>query len=250
MADLVLTRAIEERTLNAWPAIETLIAGDWMLRFANGYSKRANSASTLAPGAAMDDAAIDWLIARSDDWNVPPTVRLTPLCAPGLDARLERRGFAAIEPTFGMIAPLDAGAPAADARVRFAPRAEADWMAANAAAYGGVKADAAKLAAILSRIRPKAAFATLSDEGGPAAWGIAVAERGYVGLQDITVAPARRGGGLGRALVVSLMAWGRDAGAQRAYLHVAATNEPARALYRSLGFVDVYRITHRALIRD
>ena len=83
----------------------------------------------------------------------------------------------------------------------------------------------------------------LDDE--PVAWGLAVLERGYVGLFDIVVAPDLRGLGLGRQIVCALMAWGREAGADQAYLQVREENEAARALYRGLGFIDAYRYTHR-----
>ena len=48
-----------------------------------------------------------------------------------------------------------------------------------------------------------------------------------------------------RTIVTELMAWGRAQGAARAYLQVREENEVARALYRSLGFSDAYRYTHR-----
>ncbi len=42
-------------------------------------------------------------------------------------------------------------------------------------------------------------------------------------------------------LVDSLLAWGAKAGCTEAYLQVVATNAPAIALYRALGFTEVYR---------
>jgi ribosomal protein S18 acetylase RimI-like enzyme len=74
---------------------------------------------------------------------------------------------------------------------------------------------------------------------------MAVAERGFVGLFNIVVAPDLRGLGLGRQIVCALTAWGRKAGAKQAYLLVREENEVARDLYRTLGFADAYRYTHR-----
>ena len=114
-------------------------------------------------------------------------------------------------------------------------------------AYGGDKADDASLMGIASRIRQRAAFATLRLDERPVAWGLGVAERGYVGLYDIVVAPDLRGIGLGRRVVLSLMAWGCSQGAHTAYLQVREENEIARSLYGALGFGLAYRYTHRVM---
>jgi len=50
-----------------------------------------------------------------------------------------------------------------------------------------------------------------------------------------------RGRGLGRILVQTLMGWAHAEGAQQAYLQVEETNRGALALYRSLGFAELYR---------
>ena len=38
---------IEEKTMNAWPALQTIILDGWVIRFANGYTKRANSVNPI-----------------------------------------------------------------------------------------------------------------------------------------------------------------------------------------------------------
>ena len=55
-------------------------------------------------------------------------------------------------------------------------------------------------------------------------------------IQNVGVIPARRGLGLGRALVLRAL-WGfREAGLTRVSLEVTAQNTPAVNLYRSIGF--------------
>ena len=51
-------------------------------------------------------------------------------------------------------------------------------------------------------------FVRLLDGSRAIAWGIAVVERGHVGLSDLVVAPERRGCGVGRRLSETLLAWG------------------------------------------
>jgi len=55
-------------------------------------------------------------------------------------------------------------------------------------------------------------------------------------IQNVGVVPECRGQGLGRSLVIKSLAGFRLAGLKRVYLEVTAENQPAVALYDSLGF--------------
>jgi len=55
-------------------------------------------------------------------------------------------------------------------------------------------------------------------------------------LLNIAVHPARRGRGIGRALLSECIRRAAGAGASRVFLEVRAGNEAAQRLYRSMGF--------------
>jgi ribosomal protein S18 acetylase RimI-like enzyme len=57
-------------------------------------------------------------------------------------------------------------------------------------------------------------------------------------LEELYVAPARRGEGIGRALLEGAMAAARDAGAVRIDLGTSEDDVAARALYESCGFTN------------
>jgi GNAT superfamily N-acetyltransferase len=247
MGDPSLVFALESRLVNAWPSFETQLCDGWLLRLARGYSKRANSATPIVAGADVDEALVEHLIKQFLRQNVRPTFRLTGLEHPEVDARLAARGFEMIEPTFGMVCDIGPGEWEVDASVTLDENVSKRWVRETASSYGGDKADDSILIEIVSRIRQPHMFASLDLDGTNVAWGLGVAERGYVGLYDIVVSPDLRGLGLGRQIVTSLMAWGRREGAQTAYLQVREENEVARALYASLGFRDAYRYTHRVM---
>lgn len=246
MSDPKLVLGLESRLFNAWPSLDYQFYDGWLLRTAKGYSKRANSASPLVPGVTLDDDLVDCMVKQFLAQNVRPTFRLTSLEAPKVDSILDRRGFIAIEPSHVLtkLIPEDC---TGDPAVILEPQVSARWVRETARSYGGEKADDSILIEIVSRIRQNAVFATLDLDDRHVAWGLGVVERGYVGLYDIVVDPELRGIGLGRRVITSLMAWGRNEGAHTAYLQVREDNEVARALYESLGFESAYRYVHRVM---
>ena len=245
--DLVLD--LESRLVNAWPAFEVELAEGWLLRFAEGYSKRANSATAIQPGARLDGALVDSMVQSFEARGIDPCFRLTGIEDPQADGVLAERGLVLYDPSQGMVAALD-DTGSVDPSIRLEAAAKPAWIAAAAAAYGGDKGNREVLGRIVRRIRQPAVFATLNLDGQDSAWGLAVAERGRVGLYDIVVAPDLRGLGLGRRLVAALMNWGWQQGATQAYLQMRASNTVAESLYRSLGFEIAYRYTHRVLAGD
>jgi GNAT superfamily N-acetyltransferase len=247
MTDHSLIIGLESRLVNAWPSFDYQVYDGWLLRLADGYSKRANSATPFLPDAALDEALADHMIARFVEVNVRPTFRLNGLEASGVDELLKLRGFKDVEPTHVLAAPINSGDCEADPEIELHPQASKRWVREAAQSYGGDKADDETLLKIVSRIRQKAAFATLNLDDQPVAWGLGVVERGYLGLYDVVVSPELRGIGLGRRVVTSLMAWGCGEGAHTAYLQVREENEVARSLYEALGFAIAYRYTHRVM---
>ncbi|MET0430382.1 MAG: GNAT family N-acetyltransferase [Microvirga sp.] len=246
MPDSDLILGLETRLLNAWPSFDYQFYDGWVLRFANGYSKRANSATPIRAGAGLDGALVDHMVEHFAAAGVRPTFRLTGVEAPGVDGLLQERGFTEIEPTLVLLAEVG-GDCGADPEVSIAPKVTRRWVQETARSYGGDKSDDKTLIEIVSRIRQTAGFATLHLDDQPVAWGLGVIERGCVGLYDIVVAPELRGIGLGRRVVSSLMAWGCSQGAHTAYLQVLEANTVARSLYGALGFAPAYRYVHRIM---
>lgn len=58
-------------------------------------------------------------------------------------------------------------------------------------------------------------------------------------ITNVVVASSARGRGIGRALMMALMQYAANLGVRYLTLEVRASNAPAIALYRSLGFVKV-----------
>lgn len=85
----------------------------------------------------------------------------------------------------------------------------------------------------------RAVFVVELDDRPVGLVGIGSVDPGLAELTSMWVDPAVRGRGVGRALVDAALEWCRSHTIGRVELWVVHDNEPAIALYRRLGFVDV-----------
>lgn len=236
---LVDVLACEERLVNCWPALDTLLMDGWVIRYANGYSGRANSASAVSAKATLSGALLDEVCGFFRARGLPPAIRVTPLAEKGLDARLEQQGWQAVTRSVGMIGAARTLSRLPD-EFEIAPTASLGWIEGVTALQEARKRNPDHLAAIVGRIRRPTAFAMIRREGKPVAFGLCVLDRGMAEIGSIAVDPAYRGAGLGRGLVSGLIDWASRTGAERIFLQVEASNAIARGLYASLGLVDLY----------
>jgi len=241
---------MEEAAMNAWPALQTVLLDGWVLRFAGGYTKRANSINPTYPSGPESEPDLAGRIATCEaiyaNRNLPAIFRLTSFGAPaGLDDLLSARGYRVIDRTLVLRRPLADSLPnPADDDLRDTPLEE--WLDHYVAFSGAALDKRATHAAMLRQIAGEPLFGLLRNPAGePVACGLTVREGRLAGMFDIVTDRARRRRGFGRSLVIALLAWARARGAREAYLQVVATNEAAIGLYRALGFTDAYHYWYR-----
>ncbi len=236
---------LEEVALNAWPALHTVVYDGWLLRMSNGYTRRANAVHPFYPSTLPLDEKIDTCERLYAGYGLPTVFKLTDAARPAeLDAALEARGYQHDPGARIMMLTLDTAPPPHPA-AQIEPAVSAGWIGH----YTRLNAERAKhndiLLRLFSAIPVPSAFITLAHAGQVAAVGVAVAERGYVGLFGLAVDAAFRRQGLGMRLVETCLTWGAAQGARRAYLQVHPNNLPANALYERVGFREVYRYWYR-----
>ncbi len=237
-------RRLEEAGLNAWPALRVAHVDGWVLRFADGFTKRANSANPLYGEGGDLDARIDRVEAIYAGVGQRAIFRLTDLAPPSLDGLLDGRGYRRIDET--IVQTLDISGTVVGAAPGFAPaEAASAWVEPASVLQGEPAESRPTLRAMLERMVPRACFGLVRRDGGPVACGLAVVEDDLVGLFEIAVDPTCRRAGLGLSITRSLLAWGRGQGAATAYLQVTAGNSPARALYDGIGFRESHRYWYR-----
>jgi ribosomal protein S18 acetylase RimI-like enzyme len=225
---------IDEACMNACPAPRRALLGPWELRSGGGSIRRINSVNPLGP-ADHDPrpilGAVEAFYARIGQ---PARFRV-PSMAHGLDGPLEAAGYTIEGRSLTLLA--EDAPPAVDTtRVELTEQASPEWLETWRRISGRPEADAPIFPLILANIAPPARFAIVRAQGAAASIAYAVIHASLVVVEAVVTDPAYRGQGLARRSVGSLMAWGRSAGATAACLNVEHGNEPAQALYRSLGF--------------
>ena len=240
-------RLLEEAALNAWPSLETVYYDGWLLRFADGFTRRANSVNPVYSSMLPAAVKVRHCEALYASRGLPSVFKMTPFSEPqGLDDLLETYGYRRAGVTSVQTLALDSlkwTTISENLTIREKP--DEEWLA-NYCLFNGVSdARRALMERMLAAVIPTTAYAMLRNGGEPVALGLAVRERDLVGLFDITTAPDMRGRGFGTQLIGALLEWGAQEGARHAYLQVMLSNSPALALYDKFGFAEVYRYWYR-----
>jgi ribosomal protein S18 acetylase RimI-like enzyme len=217
----------------AWPATETAPLGDWTLRYAGGFTRRANSVLVGGdPGMPVDEAlaeVVRWYRER----GLTPYLQLSDSSPYAAEAAA--RGWPREADTLIRTAPLAPLTLLPGDPVTLSRTPDADWLAAYHRT--GDLADAA-LKVVTGG--PSVWFATM-----PGAIGRAVVDGRWALFGAVEVIPSHRRRGLASAVMGALARRAAEEGATAAYLQVEADNAGARALYDRLGFSDHHGYHYR-----
>jgi N-acetylglutamate synthase len=241
-----MIRQIEELSMNAWPALQTLLYDGWVLRFANGYTKRANSIHPLYPSSSDVREKIAACEQLYRNRNQSCVFKMTPSVQPnGLDMVLEQRGYQLDSPTSVRLLDLSRFEESLTYRSNMSGTMSENWLA-DCCRLSGIEArHHPTFKKILESPRAETGFFSIEEDGETIACGMGAVQDKFVGLFDIVTDANFRNQGYGYQLVSDLLAWGKERGAQTAYLQVMLNNPPALRLYSKLGFKESYHYWYR-----
>jgi GNAT superfamily N-acetyltransferase len=206
---------------------------------------------------AADGDAIDPHIALVEEFyrerGLVPRFQISPATRPsGLDEKLEARGYRIEAPTLVLVARapqvLERTAAQETQEIAIAEGIDEFWVAEYAYAHGDDERARERLRSyghLLRRLGPSVATAVLPVDRKPAAIGLGVLERGWVGVFAMGTRPEARRRGAATTVLHALACWARDKGAEQMYLQVESANDAARQLYVRAGFETVYRYHYR-----
>ncbi|MER7835568.1 GNAT family N-acetyltransferase [Streptomyces sp. NPDC096040] len=217
-----------------WRPVESEQLGEWELRAAGGFTRRANSVLPLGEPGLPLDAALDVVRRWYGERGLPAYVQ-TATGAEGtqelLCAELERRGWVrevSAELWIGALAPVADRAEGTG--VVLSRTADEAWLARYQ------RKGVSEVALRVLGGGPSVWFATVPGEGPPAAIGRLVVDGRWAGFAAVEVDPALRRRGLATEVMAALARRALEEGASAAWLQVEAENAGARAMYTGLGF--------------
>ncbi|MDF6019021.1 GNAT family N-acetyltransferase [Streptomyces sp. JH34] len=234
-------------TARAWQPVESELLGDWRLRAAGGFTRRANSVLPLGdPGLPLGEA-----LGRVRRWYGDRGLPARVQAATGAEGTQERlcadleeygwRREVSAEVRIAALAPV--GDQDTDvSAVRTARQPDEAWLSR----YQRFETPGPHVLEVLGS-GPSVWFASVpgdGPEGVPAAIGRCVVDGRWAGFMAVEVGPEHRRRGLATAVMTALARTALDEGASAAWLQVESDNEGARALYDGMGFATHHHYHH------
>ncbi|SFH60476.1 Acetyltransferase (GNAT) family protein [Lachnospiraceae bacterium NLAE-zl-G231] len=271
----------EELTLNAFPVLHTEVYDGWILRFSGGEGYQGNCISPLYLSTRAYEDKIDYCENKFREKGLPCVFKMTPNVPAALDQQLAMRQYELEDKTYIMECSLTSedslsseeaqvlpsasptgedGAQEnnilAKTEIRLSREIDDSWLEAFLTLEGMDKDICLETArAMLNAIRKPVYCAALyenetshgskADCGRIVGCGLGVVEDNKIGIYDIRVESSFRQNGIGARICRAIMEEGKKEGAQKAFLHVSASNRPAVRLYQGLGFEEAYTYWYR-----
>lgn len=237
---------IEEIALNAWPAIEDFNLDGWVIRYANGVTKRSNSVNPIYESLENTEEKIDFCENYYRSKAIPICFKITEITQPsGLDQILEARGYEHKFDVLIQVTDISKFTGDIDKNIHLLEDTDDLWLDHYINMNGSKLSYKLTYKQIIDKIaHPKCLF-TLTLNGEVIGCGLGVVEGKYIGLFDIVIDPQYRNQGFGKKLIENILKWGKSKGAETAYLQVLADNAPAIRLYEKVSFKEEYRYWYR-----
>lgn len=257
-------KLIEEISLNAWPSHKMELYDGWLIRFSHNYTHRTNSVTQVGASLLPVEEKIAYCEKIYENYHTPSIFKISPLLDPSFDELLSSRGYEVQHTTEVMIMDYtdfcpypalsaeyeyygrNSGLPSFivypdNVIVLLRDRITDEWIHALFGLNGTTNPTLRRIVPSMFKAIPKETIvASIEIDGRMVASGLGIMDRGHVGLYAIYVDASCRHKKFGRAICNAILTEAKKKGATKAYLQVVQGNIPAKSLYTSLGFKDLY----------
>lgn len=241
---------IEELSANAWPTDVVQVVDGWRLRYALSVSRRLNS---VWPNLNQGKIDLEHKLEIVEDFysrrGSRTRYQMCPAAQPGeLEKTLLARSYTFDAHTAVLTSSLkkvlDLTQPNSKFTIGINPSLTKTWFNLYTRCTHYDESSIATHHHLFRKIGPQTGFAFLKIKGKPAAIGLGVIERGWVGVFCMQTLPDFRRQGAANAVLHALASWGMKYSANQGYLQVMEDNPPALALYARTGFKKLYQYSY------
>ncbi|MGP4040131.1 GNAT family N-acetyltransferase [Gracilibacillus sp. D59] len=237
---------IEELSMNAFPSLQTQLINGWILRFSNGYAKRANSVNPIYDSQEDIQQKIEECEKIYREKGLRVIYKLTKQVFPKqLDQILEQKGYDVTGETSVQVLSLKQRKIKMSDKAVISNQFAETWFTDFCELNHIADTDQHTFKQMLKNISAEVCYICLINNKETLACGMGVLEDGWLGLYDIVVSEKYRNKGYGVEIVSSILHWGESLGAKNAYLQVMLNNKQAINLYAKLGFTEAYQYWYR-----
>ncbi len=237
---------LEELSMNAWPAIQTILYDGWILRFANGYTKRANSINPVYFSNENIHDKIEECEKIFKEKNIPIVFKITPKIFPNnLDKILESKGYLVKDITRFQTLDIEESDFEVSHNIKIEDDFNGGWLEAFCKLNKLSEENKNTIEKMFNNIISEKFFVSILDEDKIVGCTLGVLERNYVGIFDVIVDENHRNKGLGEKLIKATLRKAKDNGGEKAYLQVVDNNISAINLYKKVGFKEIYKYWYR-----
>jgi len=237
---------IEEYSMNAWPALNTYLYDGWIIRFSNGYTKRANSINLINKSKINIIEKIEFCEKLFKNQKLPVVYKIIGTEeSKEIDLKLESLNYEKIDLTSVQILNHIPVYFKKSINLIIESKFTDDWI------YGLINCSKINLEhtetvkAMLKNILSDVIVVQVRHNNEIIGCGYGAIEDEYVGIFDIIVKEEHRRKGYGKEIVENILREAADRGISKSYLQVVSNNYPAVKLYKDLGFEEYYKYWYR-----
>ena len=237
---------IEELSMNAWPALRTLVYDGWIIRLSNGYGNRSNSINPIYASKINLEEKLKFCDELFSGNNLLTTYKIIG-CEEHqlLNKKLEDLNFQKINETSIQVYRISTKPECNYAGIVVSNDFSERWKDSVIRFNRIEEMHVPVFRKILDNISVEKIVVHKEIDGEIAGCGYGAIERGNIGIFDIVVKESLRGKGYGREIMETLLAEAAKRGVENSYLQVMLNNPIAMHLYEKLGYREVYRYWYR-----
>lgn len=234
-------KIIEDLSLNAWPSYQMQMYDGWILRYSSFYTYRTNCVDQIGASYLPIPEKVNYCERVYRRWQTPAIFKISPLSDPELEDELLTRQYQIRHETDVMTRDLSDLSYTPLTNLKITNRVTYQWLEGLFQLKDTENIVHRRMVPAMYDAIPKDEIAVLLIDGETVvATGLGILDRDYVGVYAIHVGEAYRRRHYAQDIVNTILTEGRKHGAKKAYLQVVSDNEPARELYRKLGFSKSY----------